>query len=418
MDPMKRIHRITRRSFMKESLAAGVAFTLVPRHVLGAEGQPPPSATLGAALIGVGGRGPGTFSDMSKSLEAAGFGVNKLAECDVRWVGSADNKVRYTDFRRIIDRKDIDVVAIATPPHWHALISIAAMEAGKDVLCEKPMTRTIGEGRALAEAERRYGRIFQIGTFGRFGACKDKNRVLTRKIMTSGLVKKSPVVHIARGNLKVKEWSGIVNARPQPVPANLDWDMYCGPSPLKPYHPHRFGGTHRGYWDYENGGLGDMGQHHFDPVTWTYGKDDTAPVEVESHAPPAHHEVCGMWGWVELKYADGTTFVLDSYEWGEAWEKSRSRGISLSDLSEEDQKKLAAMPDPEPLLTFGEAVKARKPAGGNANAAYRTVSVLHLANLSIRLGRKIRFDPVKHECPGDAEANRLINQPMRAPWHL
>jgi hypothetical protein len=110
--------------------------------------------------------------------------------------------------------------------------------------------------------------------------------------------------------------------------------------------------------------------------------------------------------------------VLDSYEWGEGYERKPSRGISLSDLSDEDQKKLAAMPDPEPLLTFGEAVKSRKPAGGNATAAYRTVSIMHLANISIRLGRKIRFDPLKHECPGDEEANRLVNQPMRAPWHL
>jgi len=113
----------------------------------------------------------------------------------------------------------------------------------------------------------------------------------------------------------VKEWSGLVNAKPQPVPASLDWDMYVGPAPMKPYHPHRVGGTHRGYWDYEGGGLADMAQHYLDPFTWTYGKDDTAPVEVEAHAAPAHHDACGMWGWVELRYADGLTLVLDSGEW-------------------------------------------------------------------------------------------------------
>jgi predicted dehydrogenase len=355
---------------------------------------------------------------MAKSLQSAGFGVNKVAECDVKWVGAADNKTRYTDFRRVLERQDVDVVAIGTPPHWHALIAIAAMQAGKDVLCEKPMTRTLAEGRAVAEAARRYGRIFQICTFGRFSASKDRSKILTRKILQSGLVKQSPVVHVQRGGFKVKEWSGLVNAKPQPVPANLDWDLYCGPSPLKPYHPHRFGGTHRGYWDYENGGMGDMGQHYFDPVTWTLGKDDTAPVEIESHAPPAHHEACGMWGWVELKYADGTTLVLDSGEWGKPYDRKQARGISADDLPEEDRRKLDALPDPGPLLSFGEAVRARKPAGGNADAAYRTVSILHLANLSIRLGRKIRFDPDRHECPGDAEANRLVSQPMRAPWRL
>src|SRR5439155_23580980 len=151
-----------------------------------------PGETVGAALIGVGGRGPGTFEGL-KALSAV-----KLAQCDVRWLDRADNKTLYTDFRRILERKDIDVVAIATPPHWHALISIAAMEAGKDVLCEKPMTRFIAEGRAVAEASKRYGRVFQIGTFGRFGASKDPNNIRTRKIMKSGLLKNCEAVHVKR----------------------------------------------------------------------------------------------------------------------------------------------------------------------------------------------------------------------------
>lgn len=410
---MKRIYKVTRRSFIKEMLAVGTAATIVPRHVLGGEGYTPPSETLGGALIGCGGRGPGTFAEMQKGLN-----VVLLARCDVRWKDKADNKTTYSDFRRVLDRKDIDVVAIATPPHWHALISIAAMEAGKDVLCEKPMTRFIAEGRAVAEAEKRFGRIFQIGTFGRFGEAKDPRKVQIRKIIKSGLLKKCEAVIIRRGGLKVKEWSGLVNAKPQPVPPNLDWDLYVGPSQMKPYHPHRVGGTHRGYWDYEGGGLCDMAQHYLDPITWTYGLDDTAPVEVEPHAPPAHHEACGMWGWVELKYANGLTLVLDSAEWGDPYEQKKSRSVSLEDLAPEDKDKLKAMPDPELPLTFAEAVKQRKPAGGNAEAAHRTITIVHLANIAIRIGRKIKFDPVKEEIIGDEEANRLAYQPMRAPWHL
>jgi predicted dehydrogenase len=342
----------------------------------------------------------------------------RLASCDVRWLDRADNKTIYTDFRRVLERKDIEVVAIATPPHWHALISIAAMEAGKDVLCEKPMTRFIAEGRAVANAEKRYGRIFQVGTFGRFGSSRDRNALLSRKIIRSGLLKPCPVVHIMRGGFKVKEWSGLVDAKPRAIPKSLDWDMYVGPSPMKPYHPHRLGGTHRGYWDYEGGGLADMAHHYLDPWTWVHGKDDTAPGEVEAHAPPAHHEVCGMWGWVELKYADGLTLVLDSGEWGESYERRKARGVSLQDLSEEDRKKVQAMPDPEPLRTFAEAVRTRKPAGGNAEVSHRTATVYHLANIAIRVGRKLRFDPVKEVIVGDEEANRLANQTMRAPWRL
>ncbi len=405
--------KISRRAFVKGAAASAGLFTIVPPHVLGGPRHVPPSETLGGALIGCGGRGPNTYKEMCKDHK-----VELLAECDVKFGDKADNKRFYTDFRRVLERKDIDLIAIGTPPHWHALISIAAAEAGKDVLCEKPMTRFIAEGRAVVEAFRRYKRIFQIGTFGRFGSSKDKKSLETHKIMRSGLLAPNPGVFIKKGGLKVKEWSGRVNAAPQTPPAALDWNMYIGPSPMKPYVRPRHGGTHRGYWDYEGGGLADMAQHTLDPYQWTYGKDDTSPVEIEAMAAPAHPECVGMWGWVEMKYADGFTLVLESGEWGPMYDRKASKGVSLADLDEGQRKKLDAMPDPEPLLTFAEAVKLRRPAGGNPEAAHRCATLLHLANIAIRTGRKIRYDPVKEEILGDELANRLVNPPMRAPWHL
>ena len=216
----------------------------------------------------------------------------------------------------------------------------------------------------------------------------------------------------------MKEWSGNANQKPSAIPKNLDWDMYCGPSPLVPYTSGRFGGGHRGYWDYDGGGLGDMGQHILDPLNWTIAKDDTSPVEIEPHAPPAHPDVAGMWGWVEMRYADGLTLVLESGEWGEPYSRKQPRGIKLEDLSEEDQKTIKAMPDPAPLVNFGEGVKTRKQTGGHPEAAHRTSSLMHLANIAIRVGRKIQYDPVKEVIIGDEEANRLVNQPMRAPWKI
>ena len=414
-------HRTTRRDFLKTAAVASAApaiFHIVPRHVLGGPGNVAPSETVGGALIGCGGQGPGTFKKIGEQFKPLGNDVKLLAQCDVKFLDKADNKTFYTDFRRVLDRKDIDVIAIGTPPHWHALISIAAAQAGKDVMCEKPLTRTVGEGRAVVNAFKRYGRILQVGTFGRFSAAGDRNKVLTHKIMRSGLLKECPAVYLHRGGFKVKEWSGKPNLKPEAPPKNLDWDMYCGPSPLKPFVRERFGGTHRNYWDYEGGGLSDMGQHYFDPIQWVYGKDDTSPVEIEAHAPPAHPEVTGMWGWVELKYADGLTFVLDSGEWGEPYDRKKSRDLRLSDLSKEDQAKVSEMPDPEKMLSFAEAVKERKQPGGHAEAAHRCATVLHLANIAIRVGRKIHFDPVKEVIVGDEEANRLAHQPMRAPWHL
>ncbi|MGD0896286.1 MAG: Gfo/Idh/MocA family oxidoreductase [Thermoguttaceae bacterium] len=406
---------ISRRHFLQSAAATtAAAVTIVPRHVLGKPpkekaAEVPPSEMLGGALIGCGGRGGSTFGGL-------GPGVKMLARCDVKFKNSADDKTIYTDFRKVLERKDIDVVAIATHPGWHALISIAAMEAGKDVLCEKPMCRFIAEGRAIADAEKRYGRIWQVGTYGRFHADRK-----TRKIFESGLLKKCDTVLVMKGGVKVKEWSGKVKYAVQPVPATLDWDMYCGPAPLRPFQPHRFGGSHRGYWDYEGGGLSDMANHHLDGPCYAFGRDMSSPVEITPHAPPMHPECCMVWGWVEMKYGDGFTLVYESGEWGPLSgisTKNNSEAALRNMLSEEDRKKLDAMPDPAPLLSFREAVKARKPAGGNAAATYRVATVYHLMNVAMRCGRTIHFDSVRGEAVGDDEANRLINQPMRAPWRL
>ncbi len=407
--------RPSRRRFLKTTAAAMASVTIVKPHILGGPRHVPPSETHYGALIGVGGRGPGTFNDLSRLHK---LNVKKVAECDVKWVGRADNKKRFTDFRRILDLGHIDVVAIATPPHWHALISIAAMEAGKDVVCEGPMTRFIAEGRAVADAEKRYGRVYQVGTYGRFSRQKSSPARTRRKIMKSGLLEDCKGVHIIRRGFKVKESRGLVNTDPQQAPGWLDWNMYQGPCAMKPFHHHRFGGTHRGYWDYGGGGLGAMGQQFLDPVTWEYGLDNTAPTEITPYAPSAHPEACGMWGWVELKYANGFTLVLDSREWGENYDRNKPREIRVNDLTPENRKKLAKLPEPTRLLGFREAVKTRKRAGGNAEAVHRTVTIIHLANIAIRIGRKIHFDPDTEQIVGDEEANRLVNQPMRAPWQL
>lgn len=418
---MKKIpYSQTRRSFLSKSATGATAASILPRHILGAP-HVPPSEKFGTALIGCGGRGPGTYSQLCKGLD-----VELVGACDVdtnkakrfslaRSKGKAES---YQDFRRLLERKDLDLVAIATPPHWHASISIAAAEAGMDVLCEKPMTRFVAEGRAVVNAFKRYGRIYQIGTFGRFNRSKDKASILKHKIMSSGLMKDCNAVRMKKGGLKVKQWSGTPGIGPQTIPDTLDWDLYCGPSPWKPYESRRTGGTHRGYWDYEGGGMCDMGQHHFDPEQWTYAKDHTSPVEITPFAPPSHPEVTGMWAWVELKYADGFKFVMESGEWGPSYERHPVRDVSLDDLSKDDQEKIKSMPDPEPLLSFGEAVKQRKQAGGHPEAAHRAACILHLANLAIRLGRKLKYDPDKEVFINDNEANRFLNPPMSAPWRI
>lgn len=399
---------LSRRQFVQGTAAGIAAFTIVPRNVMG-RGETPPSEQIAGALIGCGGRGPGTFGCL-------GPNVRRVASCDVKYKDRCDNKEYYVDYRLLLERQDIEVVAIATHPGWHALISIAAMEAGKDVVCEKPMTRCISEGRAVADAEKRYGRIFQLERKGGY----NPNKV--RKIFESGLLKHCDAVLVRPGGFKVKQWSGRVKYEVTAVPENLDWDMYCGPAPLRPFNRHRVGGTHRGYWDHEGGGLSDMAHHHLHALAYQYGRDLTSPVEITPYAPPAHPECCGMWGWCELKYADGFTLVLESAEWGPRYDRRQHKNLSeaelLSLLSEEDRKKLDELPDPERLPFFEEAIRTRSRTGSHAERSHRVATIYHLANVAFRCGRPLKFDPVTEQIVGDDEANRLVNPPLRAPWRL
>jgi predicted dehydrogenase len=410
---------VSRRKFLGGALmATGVA--VVPRRVLGGPGRKAPSDILTRAVIGPGGRG-GAF--VTRNTADAPPRTLALCEVDTHRLNGALNRAGtpaegYTDFRHVLDRKDIDVVYIATPPHWHALISIAAMQAGKDVYCEKPMTKFIAEGRAVANTAKRYRRIFQIGTFGRFGVGSSDR---TRKIMASGVVQgNGPVVRI-RHNWKIRGWSGRVNVKPEPVPAHLDYNMWLGPAPFKPHFRHRTHGSFRGYWDYDGGGLADMGQHYLDGPQCRYAKDYTSPVKIDAYAPqPAHDDAVQMWGWVTLKYADGTTFIFEGGEWGEPC-PLEDRGLPT--LTPEQEKIVDAVPDTPRKYGSGaggfeEAVKLRKECAGNAEVSHRCATLLHLANIAIRLGRKLHFDPEKEQFIGDDEANRLANPPMRAPWHL
>jgi len=425
--------RMSRRQFVTRAASTVAAFYIVPRHVLGGPGYTAPSEVLTRAVIGTGGMGMGHVAVNEKGRPPV-----TLAVCDVdrNHLNNALEKAGpsckgYHDFRRVLERKDIDTVHIATPPHWHALIAIAAAQAGKDILGEKPCTRTIGEGRVLADTIRHYGRIYQVNTHSRFRNCYHYGASkMLRKLVASGLLGTPLTVRVGCGQgfgWKVKEWSGRHNLAPQAVPGVLDYDMWLGPAPMKPYHPHRVHTSFRGYWDYDGGGLSDMGQHYLDPVQYFLNKDHTSPVEIEADAPwPPHPDAVGLWGTLRMKYDDGTTLILESGEWGppierglpyiegphgKVYDNYRTDPPGLFD-------KLSSLPDPEPLLDFPTAVRTRRPAGGNADAAHRSCTLVNLMNIAIRTGRKLHYDPVAERFIGDEQANRLVHQPMRAPWHL
>jgi myo-inositol 2-dehydrogenase/D-chiro-inositol 1-dehydrogenase len=381
---------------------------------------------LTKAVIGVGGMGRWHLRIPGSKL---------LAVCDVdqehlqQALDITGSDVQgYKDFREVLLRDDIDIVHIATPPHWHAVMAVAAAKAGKDIWCEKPMTRTIGEGKRVIESVGQFGSIFRVNTWFRF-----ENRFYglnteirpVKKLVLSGLLGWPLRVTIsARTGFNWKfNWSGKTNLAPQWIPEHLDYNMWLGPAPYKPYHPHRVHTTFRGYWDYDGGGLGDMGQHFLDPVQYLLDKDHTSPNLIEVDAPQSHTDAVGSWRKIYMRYQDGCEIILDGTETAERIPFLEGPGGKLypdfkSDIKDLENK-LTEYPDPEPMETdFISAVKTRKKFALNEINGHRSATLVNLGKISVRLGRTLHYDPDKQEFINDPEANLLIRQPMRAPWHL
>jgi myo-inositol 2-dehydrogenase / D-chiro-inositol 1-dehydrogenase len=416
----------SRRTFIKHTFAALAGISIVPRHVLGGPGFLAPSDHLTKGIIGVGSMGRGHF-------DYAGTKLVAICDVDKNHLKQAFDQAKggvktFSDYRELIQLPEVDIVHIATPPHWHGIMAADAARAGKDVWCEKPMTRTIGEGKRVVEAVQQHGRIFRLNTWFRF---KDNFYGMRtpvkpiKKLVESGLLgwPLKVTVGATTGFDWKFYWVGKTNLEPAPVPAELDYEAWLGPAPYKPYNPHRVHGTFRGYWDYDGGGLGDMGQHYLDPIQYFLGKDDTSPVSVEVDAPQQHPDAVGTWRRITYTYADGCQIILD----GEGKDKNAAyiegpKGklypgfrSDIPDL----ERKLAAFPEPQPqVVDFVEAVKERKKFALNEENGHRSATLVNMGLIALKLGRSLKFDPDKQEFIGDEGANRLINQPMRAPFIL
>jgi predicted dehydrogenase len=413
----------SRRKFLRNSIAVAAGVTIVPRHVLG-RGYLAPSDQLTKAIIGVGGMGKG-------HIPYAGTRVVAICDVDTNHLkeaaGMIGNGVKtFKDYRELIRLPEVDIVHIATPPHWHATMAADAAREGKDIWCEKPMTRTIGEGKRVIEAVKQNGRIFRLNTWFRF---EDKFYGMgttvkpIKKLIQSGLLGWPLKVTVSRhtGFDWKFYWVGKTNLQPQDVPSTLDYNLWLGPAPYKPYNVHRTHQTFRGYWDYDGGGLGDMGQHYLDPIQYFLGKDDTSPISVEVDAEQQHPDAVGTFRRIEYTYDDGCKIILD----GEAKDvnvpyiegpKGKLYPGFRSDIPDLE-KKLASFPDPEPQVTdFVEAVKTRKTFALNESNGHRSCTLVNLGKAALQLGRSLKYDPVAQLFVDDEEANRLIDPPARDPW--
>lgn len=422
---MKKTAQNSRRNFIKNAAISMAGFSIIPRNVLG-RGFLAPSDQLTKGIIGVGGMGRG-------HIPYAGTRVVAICDVDSNHLNQVAASIgggvkTFQDHRELIALPEVDIVHIATPPHWHGIMAVDAAKAGKDIWCEKPMTRTIGEGKRVVEAVQEYKRMFRLNTWFRFeDNFYGMNTTVKpiKKLVDAGLLGWPLKVTVSKttGFDWKFYWVGKTNLETQEVPAHLDYDRWLGPAPYKPYNAHRVHQTFRGYWDYDGGGLGDMGQHYLDPIQYFLGKDNTSPILVEVDAEQQHPDACGSFRKITYTYADGCQIILDgeakdpnaAYIEGPNGKLFNGFKSTIPNLKE----KLAMMPDPAPQVTdFIESVKYRTPFALNELNGFRSCTIINMGKIALQLGRSLQFDPINQVFINDAEANYLIDPPMRGPWKI
>ena len=426
---------LSRRCFLKSTATAVAAPFLLPAHVWGAE--TPPNDRLVMGFIGVGTQGRGLLGGFLSNKDVQVVVINDVdsnrREFSRKRVNDHYAKAGAAgfqgceaakDFREVINRKDIDAVCIATPDHWHAIPAIMAANAKKDIYCEKPLSLTIGEARAMANAVRRNYRIFQTGSMQRSSQEFRKACELVR----NGFIGKVEKVIADVGG----------PSRPCDLPEEamepgLDWDFWLGPAPQRPYHsklsprrdPEKVVHQHfpgwRDYREYSGGMMTDWGAHHFDIAQWGLGMDESGPVEIIPPADPKAQK--GL----KFVYADGV--VLEHGNSGGVLfigDKGRilvNRGkfqATPESIGEEKipENGIHLYKSTNHVRDFLDCVKTRKRPICDVEIGARSAIVCHLGNLAYWNHRTLKWDPAKEQFIGDAEANTWINRSNREPWKM
>ena len=431
---MKQGH-INRRGFLKRAAGASAALGfpyLVRSSALGNAGSVAPSERITVGFIGTGSHGIG----MNLKSFLAQPDAQAVAVCDVdpihlkQGLDTVNKKygnkdcAAYNDFREVIARDDIDAVMISTPDHWHVPMSIAAAKAGKDVECEKP-TLTVEEGRALCDVMKRYGRVFQWSTEDR--AVYEYHRMC--ELVRNGRIGK---VHTIRVELPGGP-NTPGNPQPIPVPEGFDYDMWLGPAPWAPYTKDRIHWNFRWIMDYSGGQLTDWGAHLLDGAQWGNDTEHTGPVEVEGKGkfrPDGLYNTAIEYR-IEYKYADGVRLIVTSgtpslrFEGSEGWIGNRGWRAPLQAKPKSILNSVIG-PNETHLYTckggeqrnFLDCVKSRKDCYFPPEIGQRCFTIAHIGNISMLLGRKLRWNPDTEQFVNDEQANRMLSRAMRSPWKL
>jgi predicted dehydrogenase len=330
----------------------------------------------------------------------------------------------YSDYRKLLENNEIDAVLIATPDHWHALPTIHACQAGKDVYCEKPLTLRIFEGWAMIKAARENKRIVQTGSMQRSmpgfrEACE---------YVRSGRIGDVKMVRVGLPGVNWMKNPPVPDGKP---PKELDYNFWLGPAPDRPYNPHRVHYYFRFFWDYSSGQMTNWGAHHLDIAQWGLGMDESGPVEISARADfdPEKRFETPSWFEVTYKYANGATVLCgNSHRQGTTFEgedgiiyvdrgrlESTAKGV-LTDPLAADEVHLPVSKDHH--LNWLDSIRTRRPPICDVAIGHRSATVCHLGNIAIRVGRRIQWDPVKEEIVGDAEAAQYLRYAYRGPWQL
>ena len=424
---MSQYSPVSRRQFVRRTLAtaAGVGFpAIIPSHVLGA---PAASDRIQVGVIGVGGRGNLLIDQLPKPGQIAALADCCLSRCEEAAGRRGANWDIYQDYRRILDRKDIDAVIVATEDHARVIPCIHACQAGKDVYAEKPLTLYPGEGSVLVKAARKYKTVFQVGSQQR---SMEMNQIACKLVRTGGLGK----LKLVQG-VNYPDSGPVPDLAEEPVPLELDWNVWQGQTRARAYNKKlRFGWAW--YQDYSGGETTNWGAHGLDQIQWALGMDGTGPVAFWPMEDPK--------GAVAFRYANGVEVHLDlPYNGGDQplmgggrfigekgsidiWRnnfKIDAPGITLDLPPQEEIDKWhdkRALWQAEYHMGFWlECIRTRERPNADVEIGHRSVSVAHLVNIARRLGRKIQWDPEKEEIVGDEEANLLaVNRPRRKGWEL
>jgi predicted dehydrogenase len=418
-------HPITRRELLRRTGRGAALGALGLPLLRGSARAVAPSETIGLGIVGTGDLGRNHHLRIALGRPE----LRVVALCDVdRGHLEAARELEggkaavYTDFRDLLDNRDVDAVLVATPDHWHALVTIAACQAGKDVYCEKPLSLTVAEGRAMVAAARRYGRIVQTGSQQR----SDERFRWACELVRNGRIGELRHVVTVLGDGPVVDWE-----EPRDPPADLDWDLWLGPAPRERYSPGRCHYTFRWFYDYSGGKPTDWGAHHNDIAQWAIGSELSGPVEVEGRAvfPAAGISDTPVRFDARFRYASGVTLECTSDgENGVTFQGSEGRiFVSRSTIEADPPEVLDTPPGAGPLRLresrdhhqdWIDCIKSRELPICDVAIGHRSATVCHLANLAFRLGRKLRWDPENERFVGDEEANRLLSRPMRPPWSL